>query len=68
MAKSASLLINPLRSSAKQSITNKLSEYFSMSVPIVSSQLCPEVVDLLSFVNSVQYRSGSVRSFVSSVK
>ena len=38
-----------------------------MSVPIVSSQLCPEVIHLLAHVPSVQYRAGCQRSFAESV-
>ena len=61
IAKGCSFLINPIKSSAPQSITNKLSDYFLLKKTIISSQTNPEVVHLLKSVPSTFYKSGDVR-------
>jgi glycosyltransferase involved in cell wall biosynthesis len=63
-AKSASILLNPISSSAKQTITNKISDYLLLSRPIVSSQLGVEVNKLLDLADVYRYRGGCIRSFL----
>lgn len=60
LVKSSNLGVNSLVSSAPQSITNKLSDYFSIGIPILNSQKTPELLDLLNSYNHVDYISGDV--------
>lgn len=54
----AHIALNPIRASALQSVTNKLSDYFCLGLPIVSSQSHPEVVSLLGQGGGLTYRAG----------
>ena len=49
------IAINPIKESAQQSITNKLSDYFCCGLPIISCQQSEEVNELLAFGGGVQY-------------
>ena len=66
-AKSCDVFVNPITASATQSITNKLSDYFSLRKPIINSQKNPEVVELIDQIGGVHYESGSIDSFCKSV-
>ncbi|WP_373778826.1 glycosyltransferase [Glaesserella sp.] len=50
--------INPLKKTAEQSVTNKLSDYFCCGLPIVSCQENKEVQALLAQGGGIQYLSG----------
>lgn len=58
--KSADVAVNALSKSAKQSITNKLSDFLSIGIPILNSQSNPEVLDLLKTVHNANYEAGNV--------
>lgn len=60
--------INPIKTFAAQTVTNKLSDYLSLGMPILNSQRGSEVLELLSGVMGENYQAGSVRSFVSAVE
>ena len=61
--KSAHLAINPLKADALQSITNKLSDYLTVGLPIVSSQSCQEIKTLLRNTGSgIQYEASNPQS------
>lgn len=62
LAKGVDVFINPIKKSAAQSITNKLSDYISVGKPIISSQECDEVKALLARVGAFFYEAGSVDS------
>ena len=62
-AKSCDLAINPIVISAAQSVTNKISDYFALGLPILSSQLCPEVRQLVEASGGEHYEAGDVKSF-----
>ena len=64
IAKGADYLINPIKSSAMQSITNKLSDYILLGKPILSSQTNNEVVELLKNFPSTAYEAGNVSDFM----
>ncbi len=68
MCKSADILINPIKSHALQSITNKLSDYFCVGKPILNSQRNPEVKRLLELIPHFNYDSGNVNSFCQGVE
>nr|PMK39057.1 hypothetical protein BCU01_19995 [Vibrio splendidus] len=65
---SLDIAVNPIHSYAKQSVTNKISDYLSIRKPILSSQRCSEVKDLLSRTVYRDYESSSTDSFISSFK
>ena len=52
---SSDIAINPIKESAQQSITNKLSDYFCCGLPIISCQQSEEVKELLALGGGVQY-------------
>lgn len=56
--KLSDIAINPIKSTAQQSITNKLSDYFCCGLPILSCQDNKEVKQLLSFGGGIYYKSG----------
>ena len=56
--KNANIAINPICSTAQQSITNKLSDYFCCGLPILSCQENLEVQELLAMGGGVNYQSG----------
>ena len=56
--KSSDIAINPIRSTAQQSITNKLSDYFCCGLPILSCQENIEVRELLAKGGGIHYQSG----------
>jgi glycosyltransferase involved in cell wall biosynthesis len=60
--------INPIKTFAAQTVTNKLSDYLSLGMPILNSQRGSEVLNLLSSVRGENYQAGSVRSFVSAAE
>lgn len=68
IAKGADCLVNPIKSAAQQSVTNKLSDYLMLGQPIISSQTNPEVLRLLRHAPAVQYRAGQASSFVDAVQ
>mgnify|MGYP005811511361 CR=1 FL=1 len=56
--KYSDIAINPIRSTAQQSITNKLSDYFCCGLPILSCQENLEVLKLLARGGGIYYQSG----------
>lgn len=62
LIKGCDLGVNSLISSAPQSITNKLSDYFSIGIPILNSQKLPELSTLLEQHPHVDYEAGDVNS------
>lgn len=58
VVKNSDIALNAIKTSAKQSITNKLSDYFYCNKPIVSSQTNSEVVSLLSRGGGINYNAG----------
>lgn len=52
------IVINPIKSTAQQSMTNKLSDYLSCGVPILSCQTNPEVVEILKDRGNFIYEAG----------
>ncbi len=67
-AKSCDILVNPIVASAQPSITNKLSDYFLLKLPIINSQKLYEVKQLIELTNGVNYEAGSVKSFIESLQ
>lgn len=57
--KSSDIAINPIRSTAQQSITNKLSDYFCCGLPILSCQENLEVCELLAQGGGIHYQCGN---------
>lgn len=57
--KYSDIAINPIRSTAQQSITNKLSDYFCSGLPILSCQENLEVQKLLAVGGGMHYKSGN---------
>ena len=64
LAKGSDFFINPIKGSAKQSITNKLSDYILIGKRVVTSQTNPEARQLLARAGAIQYRAGDVPSFM----
>lgn len=56
--------INPIKSTAQQSITNKISDYFCCGLPILSCQENKEVQNLLSLGGGINYTAGNADSLV----
>lgn len=65
--KSCDYAFNPIKSTARQSITNKLSDYISVGLPIINSQECSEVSAILKNYSSLNYKSGSIRSLANAM-
>lgn len=57
--KYSDIAINPLKSTAQQSITNKLSDYFCCGLPILSCQENLEVQELLAIGGGMHYQSNN---------
>lgn len=57
--KYSDIAINPIHSTAQQSITNKLSDYFCCGLPILSCQENLEVQELLAIGGGMHYKSGN---------
>ena len=68
IAKSCDLAINPIVKSAAQSVTNKISDYFTLGLPIINSQQNPEVVKLIDEAGGGQYEAGNIVSFCAVVE
>lgn len=66
--KSCDIAINPLIKTASQSVTNKLSDYLAIGIPIINSQENPEVLALLQSVTHANYTPGSTTSFKEAFK
>jgi len=62
-AKGCDIAVNPIISSSAASVTNKISDYLSLGIPVLNSQSCKEVECLLLNINHQNYLSGDVRSF-----
>lgn len=56
---SADVALNAIKSSALQSVTNKLSDYFCAGLPILSCQMNDEVKHLLGEGGGVTYEAGN---------
>ncbi len=52
------IVLNPIKSTAQQSMTNKLSDYLSSGIPILSCQTNPEVVEILKDRGNFIYQAG----------
>lgn len=57
------IAINAIASGAPQSVTNKLSDYLALGIPLINSQQNAEVAALLKSVDHENYNPGSVNSF-----
>lgn len=68
IAKSCDLAISPIVKTAAQSVTYKISDYFALGLPILSSQRNPEVVELIRKAGGVHYEAGNVQSFCEAVR
>lgn len=66
--RSCDVALNPIKSSASQSVTNKLSDYLCVGIPILNSQENDEVYELLKTVDSENYHSGLPGSFNKAIK
>jgi glycosyltransferase involved in cell wall biosynthesis len=66
--KNADFLVNPIKSAAVQSVTNKLSDYIALGKPILNSQLNVEVVEILQKFPHANYDAGIYMSVCDSVK
>lgn len=53
----SNIAINPIKADSQASITNKLSDYFSCGVPILSCQENEEVINLLRKGGGMQYKA-----------
>lgn len=62
--KLSDIAINPIKSTAQQSITNKLSDYFCCGLPILSCQENVEVRELLALGGGINYDAGDPESLV----
>ena len=62
LVKACDLGVNSLIASAPQSITNKLSDYFSIGIPILNSQTNKELLNLLQHHDHINYLAGNVKS------
>lgn len=62
--RASNIAINPIRSTAQQSITNKLSDYFCCGLPILSCQENIEVQELLALGGGIHYDAGDPKSLV----
>ena len=62
--KGCSIAVNSLSKAAMQSVTNKLSDYLSVGIPIINSQTNEEVLTLLKSIDHANYEAGSVEDFV----
>lgn len=65
--KSCDVGVNCLSKSAKQSVTNKLSDFLSLGIPILNSQKNKEVIELLKSVDSEYYLAESVLACKASI-
>lgn len=61
----ADIAINPIKEKAAASITNKLSDYLALGLPILSCQNNKEVIDLLTANGNFHYTSGNSRELAS---
>jgi len=59
--------VNAIKSNARQSITNKLCDYFFLGCPILNTQNDAEVVQLVSNVLHRNYQAGDVRSAMDAI-
>lgn len=62
------VVINPIKSTAQQSMTNKLSDYLSCGVPITSCQTNPEVVKILKDRGNFIYKAGDCSGLAKQLK
>lgn len=58
----ADIAINPIKASSQASMTNKLSDYLSLGLPIISCQKNSEIVNLLEHQGNFQYEAGDAKS------
>jgi len=65
--KTSDVAVNCLSSTAKQSVTNKLSDFMSIGIPILNSQTNEEVLTLLEGEDHVNYRAGNVQSAIDKI-
>lgn len=66
--KACHFTINPIVESAAQSITNKLSDYIALGLPILSSQRNWEAMELIKSRGGYIYTAGSPDSFTIAAK
>ncbi|MEZ9539115.1 glycosyltransferase [Shewanella sp. 10N.286.51.B8] len=59
--KSSDVAVNAIKKAAKQSITNKLSDFMSLGIPILNSQTNPEVQEVLNTVCHANYEAGNIQ-------
>lgn len=65
--KSSDVAVNCLAPSAKQSVTNKLSDFMSVGIPILNSQKNTEVLELLSEIDHENYQAGNVNHAIEKI-
>ena len=66
--KSCHIAINPIVSSATQSITNKLSDYIALGHPIISSQRNWEAMEIIKSQGGYLFKAGSKQSFAAAAQ
>jgi glycosyltransferase involved in cell wall biosynthesis len=62
------IALNCIRSNGGQSITNKIADYILLDKPILSSQILPELDELLSAGPYVKYEAGNRDSLLEGVR
>ena len=67
-AKACHFAINPIVGSATQSITNKLSDYVAIGLPILSSQQNLEAMEIVKAQGGYLFEPGSAESFAASAR
>ncbi len=68
LAKGVDFFINPIKKYASQSVTNKISDYISLNKPIISSQECIEVKELINSLGGHHYIAGNKNSLINAIK
>lgn len=68
LAKGCHIAVNPIHGHAAQSITNKLSDYAALGLPILNSQLCPEARAVVETLPHAHYRSGDAADCAAAVR
>ncbi len=66
--KSCDVAVNAISKGAKQSVTNKLSDFLSVGLPVLNSQTNEEVLELLKQNDSINYIAENVESCVKAIE
>lgn len=68
LAKGCHIAVNPIHGHALQSITNKLSDYAALGLPILNSQRCPEARALMAGLPHAHYPSGDAAACAAALR